>query len=595
MTLALGLGGNTATFSLIDAFVLRPLPVQDPERLFTVTSGSALAQRQFSPATWDALRTYANRFDGALAWGGPAHINATIGTETTTVDALFVSGDSFETLGVHTMLGRPISVADEVSGGGPAGAAVVLGYGFWQSHFGGRSDVIGSALDIEHVSARVVGVAPRDFYGLEPGRSFDLALPSKTRPMFLNTATDPDELWLNLIVRLKPGVPLSRARGVLAAIQPEIRRAALPRDARARQAFLTDPLLATPLAASNSAPWQRYRQPLMIVFAVGLLVLLIACANVSNLLLARAMANRHELAVQMALGAPRWLIAWQVAAEGVWLCLIGTIAGAAVAVLFRRAVASQMTVGVTPLTVPPSIDWHLTAFMIGSVTVVAVLAGSVPALRVLRIPPSEVLKTAGRIGAGGGRPGYSDLLVVGQLAITLLLVVFAVIFSRLFLQLTQVHLGFDSDRVLVLPLEASRATVPPGGRNRFYQQLVDTVAATPGVQAAAGSDTTPILGNADLPLRVAGPTDSEASSHEQTGQVHDCYARMGYRVRRAAPCRSELHCGRFDRCGESRARQPGFCEGVLRSVDVGRCLGDTVGEADWRHLSRIEADSGYAG
>jgi len=253
LSLALGIGANTAIFTLVDSLILRPLPIADPQRLVILSGRRNGAVRPaFSYATFDQLRRQAQAFDAALAYSNPGNKSPlTIADESVLVDRFFASGDFFSTLGVSPIAGRLFTPADDLPDGGPDGVPVVISFRLWQERFGGAAGAIGTAVTIDRAPARIVGVAPRGFLGLEIGRQFDVVLPIKSEPRVLpSIAFDDDTPWLNIMLRLRPGVSMVSATDALRAVQPQVRAAATPKQ-RPRE-FLKEPFELEPAGSGIS-------------------------------------------------------------------------------------------------------------------------------------------------------------------------------------------------------------------------------------------------------------------------------------------------------------------------------------------------------
>jgi putative ABC transport system permease protein len=329
VSLALGIGANTAIFTLVDSLVLRTLPVRDPQRLALVSGGGVGTNNRFSfsYATLNEIRQHGQAFDGALAYNCCGKAMLTVGEENQIVDRMWISGDFFRTLGVPALLGRTITPEDDVPGGGSNGPVVVISYDLWQQRFGGAAGIVGQSVTIERIPVTVVGVAPPEFFGVEVGRTVDLLLPIRTEPLILPAIPLGDDIsFLALVLRLKPGQSLATATAALRAVQPQIRAAAMPHDnPRLRPTdFLNVPFTLN-LAGTGVSPLrQQFQRPLVALLIVVILVLVIACVNIANLMLARGVARRYELAMKWALGASRWRLVRPLVMESVLVASLGT-------------------------------------------------------------------------------------------------------------------------------------------------------------------------------------------------------------------------------------------------------------------------------
>ena len=517
LSLALGIGANIAIFSFVDRLLLRTLPVKQPERLVVLSTSQRLGYRApYSFATFDQIRQ-SQLFDGALAFANGSTKSAlTIGGETQLVDRFFVSGDFFATLGIPALLGRLFTPADDMPGGGVSGPVMVLSYRLWQERFGGSASVVGMPVTVDRTAVTIIGVTTPEFRGVEVGKTFDVAFPIhmqfKTRSSFYD---DEDTPYLTVMLRLKPAQSIAAASAALRAVQPQIRAAAMPKPSNPE--FLKDPLTLEPAGAGTSALRQRFERPLVMMFCLVALVLFIVCANLANLQLARGLARHHELSVRLAVGASRWRLARQVLTESLVMAMLGATAGLAFATWAMRALVAQLSTSTTPIALDLSVDWRALAFTATAMVATTLLFGLAPALRATHTAPIDALKEQGRT-VSEGRTALSNGLLVIQMALSLALVVAAGLFVRTFEQLGRVTLGFDRDRVLVANVNAQ--LVPDGDRKRLYHQLVQAVAAVPGVAHAGGSINPPLVGTLFGEVVVSTPGTPPAPDAQRIAQVN---------------------------------------------------------------------------
>jgi len=497
LSLALGIGANTAIFSLVNSLLLRSLPVRQPQQLVVLSDGS------WSNPIWEQVRARPQLFDGAFAWSA-VRFNLASGGETEFVDGLWASGGMFEALGVPAMLGRTFTTADDVRGpsssraGGRDGAVAVISYAYWQRRFGGAADAIGRTLTVERMPFTVIGVTPPDFFGPEVGRTFDIAVPLGDEPLVRGPDSALDRRstwWLSIMARLRPEQSIDSANAALRGVQPQIREATLPDwSQKELGGYLKEAFTLTPAASGESGLRRRYERPLVIIMIVVALVLLIACANIANLLLARATARRHELSVRLALGASRWQLVRQLLTESAVLSGAGAALGVLFALWGSRLIVGQLSTATNIVFLDLSLDWRVLAFTIGVTAATALLFGTAPAFRAAGIAPMEAIKEHGRSAAGDARFGLANGLVVAQVALSVVLIVAAGLFVRTFTQLGSVHLGFDHERVLVVNVNAQRTQIAPADRLATFERVRERVRAVPGVAEAALSEITPVSG-----------------------------------------------------------------------------------------------------
>jgi putative ABC transport system permease protein len=503
LSLSLGIGANTAIFSIVDTLLLRALPVERPDRLVQLVSNRAGSARGFSSwsnPVWEQIRDrHHDWFQTAFAFSSIRRFNLARGGQTDFVDGLWVSGEYFHGLGVPPMVGRTFTVEDDRRGS-PNGPAAVISYTFWQRRFGGAADVIGRTLTIERVPFTIVGVMPPGFFGAEVGSAFDVAVPIGTEPLIRGQESALDRTgtwWLRIIARLKDGQTIAAAEQAFQGVQPQIREETIARydgapEFKAR--YLAEPFSLQPAARGTSRLRADYRQPILILMVVVALVLLIACANLANLLLARAAARRHEFGVRLSLGAGRWRLARQLLAESLLLSGAGAIGGLVIAHWASALLVRQLSTHTDTVSLDVRLDWRVLAFTAIVAVGAALLFGTVPALRASRGRPIEAVREQGRGAVGDRGTGFSNVLVAAQIALSLVLVVAAGLFLRTFASLATLDLGFDRDPILLVRLAFPARGVQPQQRTQLYQRVVEAARASPGVAQAAVSEVTPVSG-----------------------------------------------------------------------------------------------------
>src|SRR5688572_14950190 len=498
LTLALGIGANAAIFGVINSLLLRPLPVADPDRLVTIASDAAIARGQagvpWSFAMWEELQPHKSLFDGAFAWT-PARFDLAERGERQPVAGIFASGGYFAVLGVAPIRGRTFTLADDRPGGGADGAVAIISYGLWQRRFAGADSVIGAPLVVDGATVTIVGVTAPEFRGLDVGSTFDVALPLEAEPIIRGSRSRLRTSRLLVMLRLKPGRSAEAGTATLRGL--ELGSSPVPN---------SEPFTLAPAATGASLPVrgpdglrQSYARPLFTILMVALLVLLIACVNIANLLLARATARRYELDVRLTLGASRGRLARQLLIESLSFAVLGAIGGLVIAQWSSQALVAQLSTPVHQIALDLSFDWRVWAFTAAVALVTASIFGTVSAFRSTRIAPLEVLKMRARAdsSSGAGMRGLATMsssLVILQVALSLALVIAAALLVGSFARLSSVPLGFDPDRVLVVSVDTERVRADAFGRMRLFDRVLDAVRVVPGVAHAGGSIWTPVDG-----------------------------------------------------------------------------------------------------
>jgi predicted permease len=500
VSLALGIGANVAIFSLVNALMIKTLPIHDPERLVIIEQPADPGRqpgRSFTNPQWEYLRDHQDFFAGVAAQGG-ARFNLNAGGEARPVVGMFVSGRFFDVLGVTPNAGRTFTVEDDRRSGGPDGPVAIVSHGFWQREYGGDGNIVGRPIYLDGHAFTIVGVAPPDFYGLEVGRTFDVAVPLGTEPIIRGAESSLDRRsywWLRLVARLAPGQTLEQAEARLAAFHPGVREATMPQDWRPQdqQRYIAEAFRLSPGGSGLSVLRTRYSRPLFVLLGIVALVLLIACANMANLLLAQSTARQRELAIRLSLGASRWLVARQLLIESLLLSAIGSAAGVLVAWWASRALVQLISTRTALVTLDLTLDWRVLGFTMLVGVVTGLLFGVAPALRATGLTPATALRDHSRgVVSGAGRLNVGHALVAVQVAISFVLVLGASLFVRTLVDLTSQDLGFRYDRVLLANVDLRRTGLTDKERPAMFERLRDAVSAAPGVEAAAVSVLTPI-------------------------------------------------------------------------------------------------------
>ncbi len=475
LTLGLGIGANTAIFSIVNAVLLRPFPYHAPEQLVMIGEGGPGGSVSYPNfADWRDDRKF---FDAASAVRSNESFNFTGAGEPERVQGRLVSAGYFSLLGVKPSLGRDFLADDDRPGATPA---VILSYGFWSRRFGNDQSIVGRQITLNNQSYTVVGVAPHSFqFGMEADVSVPIGLSAER---FKARGSDPG---INVVARLKPNVSLEQAQTELNLIYARMEQQ-YPESNTGRRAYLT--------------PLHEYfigdvRQPLLILLGSVGLVLLIACANVANLLLVSASTRRREMCVRVALGANRWRIIRQLLTESCMLALLGAVLGILLAHWGTSLILTQLPADI-PRLAEASVDLPVLAFTLGVSILTGLLFGLAPALQASRLNLTEALKEGDR-GSSGGRQHLRNLMVVSEVALTLTLLVGAGLLIQSFRRVMQVHPGFEAQNLLTMQISVNN---PDGHQvSRFFNELQENVRRLPGVKSVAVSNGLP-LGVANHPV-----------------------------------------------------------------------------------------------
>lgn len=407
-----------------------------------------------------------------------------------------MSGEFFRVLGVRPVAGRVFTAEDDRPGCGPPGA--VISYGFWQRAFGGHP-ALGQMLRLNDKSVEVIGITSANFFGVAVGRSFDVAVPICAQPYLqttnrLNSST---KWWLSIIGRLDPAWSVKQAAAHLDAASSGIFASTLRQDypTESVKDYLAMKLTAEPSAEGVSMLRETYSDPLRFLLVIAGLVLLITCANLASLMLARTTAREREMAVRLAMGSGRWRLMRQVLAESLLLSLAGAVTGVLLANALSRALVAYLNTQSDSVSLDFKLDWRLFAFLLGISLLTCLLFGLAAALRASRTAPGAAMKTGGRgMTAGRGRLGFRGALVVSQVALSLVLLFSALLFTQSLRNLLVNDPGFQTKGVLVARLDFTRLKIPVELQAAFQRQLLDRIHAIPGVDAAATASLVPLSG-----------------------------------------------------------------------------------------------------
>jgi predicted permease len=503
LTLALGIGANTAIFQLVDAIRLRSLPVKAPQQLALIQladrkgwrGNQAKAWPTLTNPQWEYFRDHQKIFSGALAWSSNM---LGLSTDPRSVRGLFVSGDFFRVLGVAPQLGRVFTPTEDRRGCGVPGA--VLSHAFWQSEFAGDAGILGRKIILNQQPVEVVGVSGPEFTGLEVGTGFDVAVPLCSQATLWNAGNWLDEgavWWLTVMGRQAADQDLASINARLRVLSPALFDATLspkyPREDAADYLKMT--LRATPGGAGVSDLREPYEDPLFLLLAATGLVLLLACANLGNMILARVSTRAHEFALRLSIGASRLQVLRQLMIENGLLALGGAGAGLFIANALSRSLVAFLGTEGNSLLIDLRPDGELIAFSTLVTAGCCAAFGLLPAWRATGGDAADALKSNSRVTATRSGSALRQVLVVAQVTLSLVLVFGALLFSRTLANVLTVDAGFRYAGVLTAWIDYSRLNVPTAARWSFERELLETIRATPDVVSAAESDVIPLSGS----------------------------------------------------------------------------------------------------
>ena len=572
-SLALGIGANSAVFTIADQVLLRQIPVKYASQLVFFTSpgpqsGMVWGENRFSYPMFEEFRDHNTVFEGVGARFATA-LNLSYNNRSERVSAELVSGTWFDTLGLSTALGRGLTPGDNLLPG--AHPVCVLTYDYWQSRFNRNPAILNRKVLLNGVPMTVVGVAARGYHGFDPSARIDVLVPTMMKAQMTPTWNGLDErrvIWLQLAGRLRPGVSLRQAQ---ASLEPyyhgllimEMQTMKFNTE-RGRAGFATKPLIFVPAGKGISDLREQLGNPLLILLGIVGLLLLIACANVANLLLARAVGRQKEIAVRLAVGASRMALARQLLAESMVLSLAGGALGILVAWWTGAALLGLLAGANAPLTAAP--DLRVLGFTFALSLLTGILFGLVPAWQATSPKLALTLKDqAINVSGGTGHVRLRKVLVVSQVALSLLMLIAAALFTRSLHNLKSEDLGFQREHLLSFGIDPSLASYKADRIRRFAEDVQARVAAVPRVRAAAVG-TVNLIGG-DQSMSTIFIEGHEPKPDEDRNPWFDAVS-PGYFTTLGIP----LHCGaRFHGARSLRRAAGGGGERRIRQILLPEC------------------------
>jgi predicted permease len=541
LTLALGIGANTGIFTLVNAVLLKSLPVPDPEQLFLVRMSDRLAENtRFSYPQFRDMRAALPQAASVAAMTWPSDFYANFGNrQPEMVRGQLVSGNYFQTIETYPALGRLLTVDDDRTVGGSPVA--VISYGCWQRRFGQDRNLIGRKIIVNGMPLEIVGVAAPGFFGAKAGTAPEFWLPtmmqsavhyaqhySQTEAAEFDKPwiAQQDISWLQLIVRVKSPQALPQADAALNQLfRQDFERAVLKlTDPQERRAFLRTRLELEPGGRGLPSLRRSFSQSLTVLMGTVGLVLLIACANLANLLLARAAVREREIAVRLSLGATRARLVRQLLTECVLMSGFGAVLGVGVAYWCSAVLPKWASSGATPISLNLAPDARVLFFSTAVALLTGFLFGLAPAVQGTRVEPARALKASARGFAGSGR-GWSlkQTLVASQVALSLVLLVGAGLFLRTLRNFSELDPGFDRDHILTVWLDTHMAGYKQEQLSALYERLIERVEAIPGVRSASLASCGLAIGcgdSSDIYLPGIPHTNGETDAQERRVSHH---------------------------------------------------------------------------
>jgi len=493
LSLALGIGANVAIFTLVNALLLRDLPVPHPDRLVELSLVREGHKITFSYPMFRELDRGQRVFSAFIGWSGPWLSNVDVNGVLAQSRVDSATANYYSELGAAPLLGRLLTSGDVNLHAGSTSQVAVIGYEFWQQRLGGARDAIGKQIRIEGQPVTIVGVTRKWFSCLTPGQPPDVTVPITAIPTVIFNVGSLDNrssLWVQITGRLKDGVTIDQARVQLQSFWPEVLLATASTDTPGlrRQTFLSMGLDVSPVRTGFARDLRaQFSRPLYLLAAIVGLILLVACVNLANLMLARAAARSQEMSVRMAIGASRWALAGQVLTESLVLALVGALLGLAFSYWGSRMLVAFMTEGTVSFDLRPDLRVLSVILFVGVST--GILFGLAPTWHSSLHDPAIVLQQGSR-SLTGGASKLGKALIITQVALSLVLLLGAGLLVGTFQRLRSLNLGFHKDNLLEINLNAKPGAYEKLNMKSYHQQLIERVSNLPGVLSAGLSDIT---------------------------------------------------------------------------------------------------------
>lgn len=519
VSLAIGIGANSTMFSLINALLLRPLPVREPGKLVELSVLDTSGQRRsLSLATYQGIKGRRPEFSSMFAWAGGALTNFEINGNAFAGSINKVTEGCFSTLGVQPFLGRLIGPEDLDENQAVVASVAVIDFRCWQQRFNSDPQVIGKSIRIEGAPFTVIGVTPESFAGLSLETAAEVTVPLSR--LVKGRLVDSILLSINVAGRLNDGVSLNQARTHLQAIWPGVLQEAVPGSWQGEQRtqFLKYKLQVESAATGNSSLRRRFANSLVVLMGAVGLILFLACLNVANLMLTRMVAQQGQLGIRIALGASRWRVASGQLAESLLLAFAGAVLGLAASWWSTRFLVRLLWTGYVPLLLDPTPDGTVMAFTTIVLILTAVVVSLLPAWRATNTAPAGLMRSVTRTQTSARFAGH--FLIGSQVALSLILLVGAALFARTLRNLQVVDAGYERRHLLAVQLFPRTGGYKDLDQAAYYHALAEKLGQLPGVQEVSFSKLAPLSSSSWKELVAATPTSPSLSMRTSTLWVH---------------------------------------------------------------------------